>query len=176
MKKITATILAVGVLFASESIESPKNLYIVPKWIHTFGDTYHNEEGDCGNGIGLNLGYRLGHGFAIEIDATYEKTTVREKEEGISYKEDAKYFTTSLDFAYTYELTHDLGLLLKVGYEYEKEKIANETKHDTGVIYAAGFEYELDEKFKFVMEYEKSTIDGPKGDMITAGLMYNFDL
>ena len=179
MKKVVlASVLAVGVLFAHEPVEheAEKAFYVVPKWIHNYGDTYRDEKGDHGNGVGLDLGYRLGHGFAIEIDGTYETSDVRVDKNGVIEEENVKYLTTSLDLAYTYEMTESLGILFKVGYEYEREKIAGESNHDTGLIYAAGIEYKINEDFKFVTEYEKSTIDGPKGDMVTAGIMYNFDL
>ncbi|BCD68877.1 hypothetical protein NitYY0918_C1796 [Nitratiruptor sp. YY09-18] len=78
--------------------------------------------------------------------------------------------------AYTYEVTEELGILFKVGYEYEYEKSDSEKSHDTGFVYAAGFEYAIDPAWKIIGEYEKSTINGPKGDMITLGIMYNFDL
>ncbi|BCD61078.1 MULTISPECIES: porin family protein [unclassified Nitratiruptor] len=156
--------------------EPAKPYYVVIKGIHNYGDHHGNEKGDHGNGIGIDLGYRLGHGFAVEIDGSYEKTNVTVFEETESVRENIKYWTSSLDFAYTYEATESLGILFKVGYEYEYEKTDTESSHDTGLVYAAGFEYAIDSTWKVVGEYEKSTIKGPKGDMITLGVMYNFDL
>ncbi len=177
MKKTLATLLIAGTFVSTSATETEhKHFYIAPKWIHTYGETYHNEKGDCGNGIGLDIGYYLGEGFSVEIDATYEKTTVRAIEEESIEREDVKYLTTSFAMTYTYPLTHNIGPFLKVGYEYEREKIADETKHNTGWIYAVGVEYELNEEFKLMIEYEKSTIDGPKGDMLAAGIVYSFDL
>ena len=178
MRTFLISIIAASAIFAAEAqeYEAAKKFYIIPKWIHTYGATYHNEKGNTGDGIGLDLGYRFAEGLGIEIDVTYERTSVRAIEEEEVIKENAKYLTTSLDLAYTYEANENLGILFKVGYEYEREKIADTTKHNTGLIYAAGFEYRIDEDFKFVMEYEKSTIDGPKGDMLAAGIMYNFNL
>ena len=149
--------------------------YVAVKGMYTFGDTYGEEEGESGYGIGIDLGYRLGHGFAIEIDGTYENGDVTVTEtNGDETTENVKYYTSSLDLAYVYEVGEGFGLLGKVGYEYEYEEIADESGHDTGFIFAAGAEYEINEEIKAVAEYEHSTIDGPKGDAVLAGLMYNF--
>ncbi|BAF70904.1 porin family protein [Nitratiruptor sp. SB155-2] len=176
---IVSGLLLGTTLFAHEQDsvhESEKPYYVVVKGIHNYGDRNGNEKGDHGNGIGVDLGYRLGHGFAIEIDGSYEKTKVTVFEETETLRENIKYWTTSLDVAYTYEMSESLGILFKVGYEYEYEKTDSENGHDTGLVYAAGFEYAFDSTWKILGEYEKSTIEGPKGDMITLGVMYNFDL
>ncbi len=148
--------------------------YVALKGMYTLGDTYKNEEGDAGYGVGIDLGYRLGHGFAVEIDGTYENGDVTAKEEEEEISENVEYYTTSLDLVYVYEVGAGFGVLGKVGYEYEYEKVGDETNNDTGFIFAAGAEYEINEEFKAIAEYEHSLIDGPKGDAILAGIMYNF--
>ena len=54
------------------------NLYIVAKGLISLGDNYTEEaqgaepeallQGDTGAGFGIDLGYRLGYGFATEFD------------------------------------------------------------------------------------------------------------
>ncbi len=150
--------------------------YVALKGMYTLGETYQEEEGDDGYGIALDLGHRIGYGFAVEIDVTYENGDVTAVDEatGERITENAKYYTTSLDIAYVYEITHTIGVLAKVGYEYEYEEIADVTNNDTGFVFAAGAEYSINHEYKAVVEYETSTIDGPKGDVIFAGVMYNF--
>ena len=191
--KLVKLLLPVALLFsvsafaheeehASVGEEHHKELpyYIAVKGMYTLGDTYTNEEGivedgDAGYGIGIDLGYRIGHGFAIEIDGTYENGDVTFKEEGAEdVKETVKYYTTSLDLVYVYEIGAGFGILGKVGYEYEHEEVADETNNENDFIFAVGGEYEVNKEFKFVAEYEHSLIDGPKGDAILAGVMYNF--
>ena len=91
-------------------------------------------------------------------------------------KAESKYYTSALDLVYTYEATEALGIFGKVGYEYEWEKISalgiNCKEHD--FIFGAGVEYRLNEKYKALVEYEHSMIDGPHGDAMFAGIMYNF--
>ena len=179
---LPAAILVSVAAFASEEehaavheehhAESP--YYVAVKGMYTLGDTYKNEEGDPGYGVGIDLGYRLGHGLAIEIDGTYENGDVTAKEEEEEIGESVEFYTASLDLVYVYEVGAGFGLLGKVGYEYEYEKIADETNDETDFVFAAGAEYEINEKFKTIAEYEHSLIDGPKGDAILAGIMYNF--
>jgi len=155
--------------------------YVVAKGMMIFGDTVNHEEavldGDQDYGFGIDLGYRLGNGFAVEYDFSYSGNTVTEKKDGEEpVNVNAKYYTSAIDLVYTYELTEELGVFGKVGYEYEWEKISaldiDGTDHD--FVFGAGFEAAMDEKFKFVAEYEHSLIDGPRGDTLFAGIMYNF--
>ena len=191
--KLVKLLLPVALLFsvsafaaeeehASVGEEHHKELpyYVAVKGMYTLGDTYTNEagiveDGDAGYGIGIDLGYRLGHGFAVEIDGTYENGDVAAKEEGgEEVTESVKYYTTSLDFVYVYEVGAGFGILGKVGYEYEHEEVSDTTNNENDFIFAAGAEYEINEEFKAIAEYEHSLIDGPKGDAILAGIMYNF--
>ncbi len=167
----------------TEEHHAEKPHYIALKGMYTFGENYTNdegvlEEGEDGYGIAIDLGHRIGYGFSVEIDFSYEKAdvTAHEEEAGkiVLLRETAKYYTSSIDLAYVYELTHSFGVLAKVGYEYEYEDIAGTTADDTGFIFAAGMEYSINHTYKALVEYETSTVDGPKGDMIYAGVMYNF--
>jgi outer membrane protein X len=151
--------------------------YVVVKGLGIIGDTVDHEgavlDGDSGYGFGIDLGYRLGNGFAVEYDFAYAKNTVTEDglDEGT-----AKYYTHALDLVYTHELTESVGIFGKVGVEYENEKIKefDIDSDDTGFNFGAGVEMTIDHSYKFVVEYEHSTIDGPRGDSIFAGVMYNF--
>ena len=155
--------------------------YVVTKGMIIFGDTVNHGEavhdGDQDYGFGIDIGYHIGNGFSIEYDFSYSSNTVTEKKEGEEpVNVNAKYYTSALDIVYTYELTEELGVFGKVGYEYEWEKISaldiDSTDHD--FVFGAGLEVEMDEHFKFVTEYEHSLIDGPRGDSLFAGIMYTF--
>ena len=164
---------------AAELEESP--FYMVVKGLASLGaEAEHGEallDGDGGYGIGIDLGYRLGKGFAVEYDFSYAKNTVTEIIEHHEPENvDAHYYTSSLDLVYTYEATETVGVFAKVGYEYEWETIdelgIDSTDH--GFIAGVGVEVALSEDYKLVAEYEHSTIDSPRGDSLYAGLMFNF--
>ena len=137
-------------------------------------------EGHTGEGIGLEVGYKMGYGFAVEADGTYTHNTVTEVncETGTCEKTDAdgEFMSVSLDLVYTYHLTHHLGAFVKTGYEYETEKIGklDVSGHDTGVIYAAGAEYAVSDHAALMAEYEGTTIESPLGSSVFAGVVYNF--
>ena len=196
MKK-ALTVLALSTLvsfnvFASETEhlehhemekEGSSKYYIAVKGVMTLGDSVKETEGeevvtvdgDTGAGISLDLGYKLPYGFAVEVDVIYVQNDVTIKSEDFEDETfTASYISTSLDLAYKYNLTHDFGLVAKVGYEYEYETIDGDSTDDTGFIYAAGAEYEVGENVLLVAEYEGSTIDGPRGDAIFAGVVYEF--
>jgi len=108
---------------------------------------------------------------------TEETSTLKgEKPSGEQQTMAGTYVTSSLDVSYTYKATHELGLFVKGGYEYEFEKIAdlNVDAINSGFIYAAGTEYEINETMAFIGEYEVTTIKGPRGNSIFAGLVYSF--
>jgi len=156
------------------------DFYVVVKGMRIAGDTAAHEDalldGDVGYGFGIDVGYRLGNGFALEYDFSYAKNTVTETIEDISEEGTAKYYTHALDLVYTYELTETVGIFGKVGYEYESEEIKafDIDGSDHGFVYGAGVEVAMTDEYKFVAEYEHSTIEGPRGDSIFAGVMINF--
>jgi len=164
---------------ATEVEES--KFYIVGKGMAIFGDTVTEEEsildGDSGYGFGIDIGYRLGNGFALEYDFSYSSNTVTESREGFEPEAyDFDYYTSAIDFIYTYEVTESLGLFAKAGYEYEWEHIdaLDEKNTNNGAVFGVGLEVAMNESYKFVGEYEHSTIKGPRGDALFAGLMFNF--
>jgi opacity protein-like surface antigen len=151
--------------------------YVIVKALRVTGDTVDHEgailDGDSDYGFGIDLGYRLGNGFAVEYDFAYAKNTV--SEDGLPGV-NGKYYTHALDLVYTHELTETVGIFGKVGVEYENEKIKelDIDSDETGLNFGAGVEMAINHRYKFVVEYEHSTIDGPRGDSIFAGVMYNF--
>ena len=157
--------------------ETESKFYVVAKALTILGDKVDHEgsilDGDRDYGYGIDLGYRLGNGFALEYDFSYARNTVTEDD---NEEAKAKYYTHALDLVYTYELTETFGVFAKAGYEYEIEKIAafDIDSDDHGFNFGAGVEVAMSEKYKFVAEYEHSTIEGPRGDSIFAGVMYNF--
>ena len=150
--------------------EAEAPYYVTVKGMYAFGEDYEGEKGDAGYGIGIDLGYELGHGLAIELDGTYENADV----EVLGDTTGIDYYATSLDLVYVYEVTEKFGLLAKVGAEYEYETAEGESSDDTGISYAVGMEYVFNAKYNGVIEYESSTIDGPKGDSVMAGVKFKF--
>ena len=164
---------------AVETAESP--FYVVAKGMMIFGDSVNHEEslldGDMDYGYGIDFGYRIGSGFAVEYDFSYSRNEIKETK-GNGDVEDVKgrYYTSAIDLVYTYELTETLGVFGKVGYEWEWEKITalDVDKSDHDFVFGVGTEIAMDEAFKFVVEYEHSLIEGPRGDTLFAGIQYNF--
>jgi len=161
-----------------EAAES--KFYIVAKGMMILGDTANHEEavldGDQDYGYGIDLGYRIGNGFAIEYDFSYSCNSVIERVGEDEEDGTAKYYTSALDLVYTYEVSEGVGIFGKVGYEYESETIDafDIDGNDNGVVFGAGVEVAMNETYKFVAEYEHSAIKGPRGDGILAGVMINF--
>ena len=183
MKKIFSLFVVGVVLFGTsvfaaeemeESLKTEKSkplFYVTLKGIYTPGKSHKEFEGRKGSGIGIDLGMPLAYGFAVELDGTYDKGDAKiiDTEDTVTIK----YYTTSLDLAYVYDVTEEFGIIAKVGAEYEREK-AETTETSTGVSGALGLEYELNERFNVVGEYEISSIKGPKGDMVMAGIKIKF--
>lgn len=161
-----------------EHVEKP--YYIVVKGLMVTGDKVdHGEatlDGDRGYGFGIDVGYRFAEGFAIEYDFSYAENTVTEMVGHESEEACAKYYTHALDLVYTYEATETIGIFGKIGLEYEVEKIddLHIDNDDTGFVWGLGIEAAVDDTYKIVVEYEHSTIEGPHGNSIFAGVMYNF--
>ena len=157
-----------------EHAHEKSNLYVVAKAMYILGDDIQESTetltGDSGMGFGIDFGYRIAEGFAVEYDFSYSANTVHL--ENISA--DADYTTHALDLVYTYEATEDLGVFVKAGYEYESESIEDETSSDTGAVFGVGCEYSLSHQYAIVGEYEHSLIDGPRGDSIFLGALFNF--
>jgi len=168
----------------SESVEEhhkESDFYVIVKGLYIAGDSVEHGEatldGDAGYGFGLDIGYRLGHGFAIEYDFSYAQNSINEIVDGMTGDAgDATYMTSALDIVYSFELTEKMGLFAKIGYEYEVEEIEelDIDKDDQGFIYGVGIEAALNHDYKIVAEYEHSSIEGPRGDSFFAGVMYNF--
>ncbi len=162
------------------------NLYVVAKGLISLGDTFTEEataepearlKGDTGTGIGIDVGYRLGYGFATELDFAYTHTTVTKSVAG---EEDlhagADYYSYGIDLLYGYHLNEEYVLFGKIGWEIEKEKISDYGINGTndGFCYAVGLEYALFEPWSLVGEYEGSSIEGPRGNSLLAGVSYTF--
>ncbi len=181
--KIANLLLAGSILFGvsayaheGEQQEESSPLYLTVKGMYAFGEDYTNdagvvEKGDAGIGIGVDFGYELAYGFALELDGTFETADVQIGEEP---KETIDYYAASFDVVYVYELTEKFGVLGKVGVEYEYETVGDEHNDETGMSYAIGAEYVLNRTYNAVVEYEGSTIDGPKGDAVMAGVKIKF--
>jgi opacity protein-like surface antigen len=188
-----ASILSATAALANEEIsETTENketfhhkeekVYVVAKGLMTNGNTI--QEGDAsvkgknGKGFGIDLGYRTGTGVNFEIDYAYTELDVTETTPIQKTQATGKYHSISFDLLYAYHFNEPLAIFAKIGYEYEKEKIntLGVDKSDTGFLYGAGFEYEIQENIAFIFEYEDSTINGPKGYTLAAGLVIGLDV
>lgn len=160
--------------------ERESKFYVIAKALMVLGNEVNHGEavldGDRDYGYGFDIGYRIGNGFALEYDFSYARNTVTETAHGHTEEARGTYYTSSFDVVYTYEVTERFGVFAKAGYEYEWEEIADYhiDTTDDGFIVGAGIEIAMNESYKFITEYEHSTIEGPRGDSVFAGIMYNF--
>jgi opacity protein-like surface antigen len=187
-----ATLLAGTAAFANEEMSAEQesenfrhkeeNVYVVAKALVTAGDTISEEDakvkGSNGRGVGIDLGYRTGTGLNFEVDYAYTKLDVTETNEAEKINATGDYHSVSFDVLYAYHINEPLALFAKCGVEYEMEKIdkLDVDKSDSGFLYGAGVEYEVKENMALIFEYEDSTIDGPKGYTLAAGLVIGLDL
>jgi len=154
--------------------------YLAVAALMDFGDSVKHEsdvlKGDRGYGFGIDIGYRIGKGFAVEYDFTYARNTVR-RIEGTEVEEArGTYYTSALDLVYVYEVGYGVGIFGKIGYEYEWETISDyhiDTKKG-GVIFGGGLEIEMTEDYKLLVEYEHSAVESTRGASVLVGLMFNF--
>ncbi|HID15415.1 MAG TPA: porin family protein, partial [Candidatus Atribacteria bacterium] len=139
-----------------EVFEEESRFYIVAKGLMILGDsTEHGEallKGDRDYGFGIDFGYRIGNGFALEYDFSFSKNRVLETKPGHTPEYvDADYTTSALDIVYVFEVTERVGLFVKAGYEYEWEEIEDlgiDSK-EHGFVLGVGTEVAMNEKFKF---------------------------
>jgi len=159
-----------------------EKVYLVAKGLMTSGDTLKEEEstlkGKNGRGFGVDLGYRTGYGINLEVDYAYTKLDITESTSDAKEDVTGDYHSFSFDALYAYHINEPLAVFAKGGIEYEIEKIddLDVDKTNTGFLYGAGVEYEIKENMALVFEYENSTIDGPKGYTLAAGLVIGLDL
>ena len=163
------------------------DFYVVVKGLVSLGDRYTEEatntepeanlQGSTGEGFGIDVGYRLGYGFATELDFSYAHATVTKSVIGEEDKKaGANYYTAGFDLLYGYHLNEAIVVFGKIGWEIEKEKISGFGISETsdGFTYAAGLEYGIAEHWALVGEYEVSLVDGPRGNNLFAGFIYTF--
>ena len=67
--------------------ETESKFYVIAKALMILGDKVNHGpdvvlDGDQDYGYGIDIGYRLGNGFALEYDFSYARNTVSEIEDG----------------------------------------------------------------------------------------------
>jgi len=193
MKKILLILILSSQLMTNLNAENHQNLlalnestivkskfYIVLKSLMILGKTVEHDDvvlnGATGYAFGIDFGYKIGNGFAVEYDFSYSSNKVTETIASVVEEARAKYYTSSLDLIYTHEVIEGLSLFGKFGYEYEWEKIPDFhiDGTDRGFLYGIGFDITMNESYEFVLEYEHSFIESPRGDSLYAGIMYSF--
>jgi len=158
--------------------EEPKNVggfYTVLKGNYNTGDDVGKFSADSGYGVGFDLGYSFGNGFAVELGLGYDQNEL----DNFATDHDITYQTAGLSLAYTYDITKAFGVFAKVGYGMEKTDIDDDSAFnyddsDSGLIYGAGVEYKISDKYGVVAEYEGTSMDSLRGDVFGVGLKYNF--
>jgi len=184
---LLALIMSVSSIMAKEHIE-PGEFYVVTKALFTTAETISESddidiEGNSGGGLGVDVGYTLPYNFAVELDTSYSRNNIREittvedpeeKEEIVDAK--GNYWTFAMDVTYTMPVTHTIGLMGKIGYEFEYETISklDIDTHDNGMVYGVGIEYHLSDHYEAIVEYEGSMIDTPRGSSVYTGIKYIF--
>lgn len=151
-----------------------KALYSLPQKVDHDG---HTLESEPGFGMGLDLGYKITHNLALELDFSYDENKVNaEDAHHVKHTYDGIYYTYALDLAYTYHFTKRIGLMGKAGIEMEDERIdALDIKTtETGLAYGLALEYVLTQHYEVLVEYEGTTIESPRGHSLFAGVKYNF--
>jgi len=192
IKKITvaslALIMSTSTICAKEHAKIGE-FYVVTKALLTISDTVKEGnsvelEGKSGGGMGIDVGYTLPNNFAVEFDTSYSRNNILEKRTVIEGTEEklefnnarGKYWTYAFNIVYALPLTDTIGIMGKLGYEFEHETInqLDVNAHDSGMVYGAGIEYYLSEHYEALVEYEGSEIDSPRGSSLYAGLKYIF--
>ncbi len=188
MKKLLGFLMMSGFIMTNvnatemhlEEHESENNFYVATKAIYSLGTSVDEGEatleGSAGTGIGLDVGYKLGAGFSVEVDVAYVAADVTEKTDIEERVAKATFTTSSLDVAYIHHVTHELEAFVKVGYELEFEKISDLDVDSTkdGAVYAVGLEYELSHDHAVAFEFEGTSIKGPRGSIASLGYVYSF--
>ncbi|MCK4442393.1 MAG: porin family protein [Sulfurovaceae bacterium] len=159
--------------------EEPKKekdgFYTVIKGNYNTGDDVDTFSTDSGYGVGLDIGYSFGNGLAVELGLGYDQNQL----DNIATENDVAYTSAGLSLAYTYNITKAVGVFAKVGYGMEKTDIDDDATltyddSDSGVIYGAGLEYKISDTYGLVAEYEGTTMDSLRGNIVGLGLKYNF--
>ena len=179
MKMVSKTALLMMLLLTALTAKvENEGLYLVGKALMTTPEEMEHDEASLesgyGSGFGIDLGYKLPKHFAIELDMSYDRNDVEEKVTAVTAT--GIYMTYALDVVYTYHLTHHFGLIGKLGYEVENEKVDHFNIDSTlsGAVFGAGLEYILNKKYEIVAEYEHSMIISTRGQSFFIGVKYNF--
>ena len=177
---LTSIILTTTAMAKEHHVKTGE-FYIVTKALMTTSETIKEDSGamlkaDVGGGIGIDVGYTLPYHFAVEVDTSYSKNRVTLSENGEKEDDLASYWTYAMDVTYTLPITHHIGIIGKLGYEFEQEKIKelDIDEKDNGMVYGAGVEYHLSDHYEMLVEYEGSTIESPRGSSLYAGVKYIF--
>jgi len=179
-------LVAVMVLGLSISLEASQRnqeskYYVVIKGLYGLGEKINEDEdttleGEAGFGFGIDFGYKITHNLALEFDLSFDENDVTEESHGHSEVVEGTYYTYAIDLAYTYHITHNIGIMGKAGVEVEDERInaLGIDKRETGLAYGVALEYVLNSDYEIVAEYEGTTIESPRGHSLFFGVKYNF--
>jgi len=185
MRKILSIIGFLGIfmnLANASATASHTAFYAEPKVVYTFGETVRHEhanlKGDHGYGIGFDIGYLFTKHFGLEIDGTYSRSKVKERNlHGVLQEEDtASFYSYGINSVFTYPMSKHFILLGKLGYMAEHEDLGSLNIEGTehGAAWAFGLEYEVNEHIEISCEYEDANIDSVRGASLQLGLIYKF--
>ena len=184
VKVISKVSLFIVLLLAiSQSVSASSSdggFYMTPKVVLILGNNIehngHMLDGEAGVGIGIDFGYAFTKNYAIELDTTYSEADVAGEHNDHIVKDVAEYTTYAINGVYIRNLTGHLNLALKLGYEWEYEKIDHLEIKETlsGLDYAIGIEYAIGNNMELDFEFEGSTVKSTRGDAFFLGLKYLF--
>ncbi len=148
------------------------DFYLIIKGLSVLRQEADHETSHSGHGGGFDLGYRFAEGFAVEYDFTYGETKLEESDMTIG----RIFYGQSLDLIYTKEVTEDVGIFGKFGYEHENEKVDahHQKAEEDGINIGLGIEYALNSSYKIIAEYEHFTAKESDSDLVFGGVMFDF--
>ncbi|MDT8447975.1 MAG: hypothetical protein RRB13_13870 [bacterium] len=175
------------------------NLYVVGKVFTSPGQSYehsgHRITGDTATGFGLDFGYKIGPSISAELAyssgsgdvklgqaalvpsfrgsaaaTTTGETTTHEVTDAASYS------SLGLLGVYSLHLGDKFAAIGKLGMVSESEDLGTVggSSSSTGVVYVLGCEYKLFGHNELVLEYEDTTIDGPRAYTLFVGWKVGF--
>lgn len=163
------------------------HMYIVGKVFTSPGQDYdhggHTITGDTATGFGLDLGYKLGDHWAVELAYSAGSGSVKAHQSSLPLlassspsSVDASYNALGLLGVYTAHLGESFSLVGKLGGVSESEDLgeAGGSSSATGLVYVLGCEYKLFGHNELVLEYEDTTIDGPRAYTLFLGFKHGF--
>jgi len=172
--------------------------YGVAKFMYSPGADYehsgHVITGESAMGLGFDLGYKIMDSVSAELAFSYGSNSISKEDHTATdstpthsmfplmatgtLSGTGTYLAIGLLGVYTYHINEQFSAVGKFGFVSESETLSwdtgDESASSTGVVYVLGGEYVLGGHNELVLEYEGSTVEGPKGANIFIGWKTGF--